>query len=170
MLVSSPIREEAQTPTGGAGAARHSAAGTRAMGSRRVTRSGPWQNRAMDSEPRGFPPPGVLLFLGYAFLILSVIGLSMRWVIDSAVSEPISFTGLVVMILLAYTIFTITMTLQRKQAAHSLAVGLSTLTVPATVWFLAAGMPVFAVPPGIAGVLLFAGLRRPASRAYFSDL
>ncbi len=125
---------------------------------------------------RRLPPPGVLLFLVYAMLILSGIGLSLRFVIDASIGgqmdtgAPVSPTGLVVMVLLAYTIFTITMTIQRKQAAHGLAIGLSTLTVPATLYFLVAGMPVFAVPPGIVGILLFVGLRRPASRAYFAEL
>ncbi|HEX7400390.1 MAG TPA: hypothetical protein VF302_11515, partial [Candidatus Limnocylindrales bacterium] len=57
---------------------------------------------------RRLPPPGVLLFLGYGLLILATIGVSLRWVVDMAISAPISFPGLVVMILLAYTIFTIT--------------------------------------------------------------
>lgn len=125
----------------------------------------------MNREPaRRLPPPGVLLFLGYGLLILSVIGISLPYVVDEAIGAPISPTGLVVMILLAYTIFTVTLTIQRKQAARGLAVGLSTLTLPAALYFLVAGMPVFAVPPGVVGALLFVGLRRPASRAYFSEL
>ena len=38
--------------------------------------------------------------------------------------------GIVVMVLLAYTIFTTTLVLQRKQAARGLALGLASLTVP----------------------------------------
>ncbi len=125
----------------------------------------------MNREPaRRLPPPGVLLFLGYGLLILAVIGISLPYVVDEAIGAPISPTGLVVMILLAYTIFTVTLTIQRKQAARGLAVGLSTLTVPATLYFIVAGVPLFAVPPGVVGLLLFVGLRRPASRAYFSEL
>ena len=63
-------------------------------------------------------------------LILAGIGLSLRSVVDLAISAPVSFEGLVVMVLLAYTIFTTTLVLQRKQAARTLALGLASLTVP----------------------------------------
>ena len=119
--------------------------------------------------PRRLPPPGVLLFLGYGLLILATIGVSLRWVVDMAISAPISFPGLVVMILLAYTIFTITLVLQRKEAARGLAVGLSTLTVPLAFFFLVSPVPILVLAPGILGVLLWVGLRRPASRAWFCE-
>ena len=118
---------------------------------------------------RRLPPPGVLLFLGYGLMILATIGVSLRWVVDMAISAPISFPGLVVMILLAYTIFTITLVLQRKEAARGLAVGLSTLTVPLALFFLVSPVPILVVGPGILGILLWIGLRRPASRAWFSE-
>jgi hypothetical protein len=118
---------------------------------------------------RRLPPPGVLLFLGYGLLILATIGVSLRWVVDMAISAPISFPGLVVMILLAYTIFTITLVLQRKEAARGLAVGLSTLTVPLAFFFLVSPVPILVLAPGILGVLLWVGLRRPASRAWFCE-
>jgi hypothetical protein len=111
----------------------------------------------------------VLLFLGYGLLILAAIGVSLRWVVDMAISAPISFPGLVVMILLAYTIFTITLVLQRKEAARGLAVGLSTLTVPLAFFFLVSPVPILVLAPGILGVLLWVGLRRPASRAWFCE-
>ena len=59
-------------------------------------------------------PGGIRLFLVYAFLILAGIGLSLRTVVDLAISMPVSFEGLVVMALLAYTIFTTTLVIQRK--------------------------------------------------------
>jgi hypothetical protein len=118
---------------------------------------------------RHLPPPGVLLFLGYGLTILATIGVSLRWVVDMAISAPISFPGLVVMILLAYTIFTITLVLQRKEAARGLAVGLSTLTVPLALFFLVSPVPILVVGPGILGILLWIGLRRPASRAWFCE-
>jgi hypothetical protein len=123
----------------------------------------------MSAGTRRVPPPGVLLFLGYGLLILATIGVSLRWVVDQANSAPISFTGLVVMILLAYTIFTVTLVLQRKEAARGLAVGLSTLTIPLAFFFLVSPVPLLALAPGILGILLWIGLRRPASRAYFSE-
>ncbi len=76
-------------------------------------------------------PGGVRIFLGYALLVLGLIGLSLRWVVDQAISAPISLPGVVVMVLLAYTIFTTTLVLQRKEASRTLALGLSTLTLPA---------------------------------------
>ncbi len=118
---------------------------------------------------RRMPPPGVLLFLGYGLVILAAIGVSLRWVVDMAISAPISFPGVVVMVLLAYTIFTITLVLQRKEAARGLAVGLSTLTVPLAFFFLVSPVPILVLAPGILGVLLWVGLRRPASRAWFSE-
>ena len=123
----------------------------------------------MPAAFRRLPPPGVLLFLGYGFVILGTIGVSLRWVVDQAINAPISFTGLVVMILLAYTIFTITLVLQRKEAARGLAVGLSTLTIPVTLFFLLSQAPWLALAPGLLGALLWVGLRRPASRAYFNE-
>ena len=119
--------------------------------------------------PHRMPPPGVLLFLGYGLVILATIGVSLRWVVDMAISAPISFPGLVVMILLAYTIFTITLVLQRKEAARGLAVGLTTLTVPLAFFFLVSPVPILVLAPGILGVLLWVGLRRPASRAWFCE-
>ena len=73
------------------------------------------------------------------------------------------------MILLAYTIFTITMVLQRKQAAWGLAVWLSTLTLPAVPLLLLGPVPAAAVAPAVLAILLFAGLRRPSARAWLSE-
>jgi len=115
-------------------------------------------------------PPGVLVFMGYALLILSVLGLSMRVVVDQAVQAPITFIGLVWMLLLAYLIFTMTLVLQKKQAAYVLSLGLTSLLLPL------AAVLVFA-PSGwilsIVAVLLFMlevwSLRRPRSRAWFCE-
>ena len=63
----------------------------------------------------------VRLFLGYALVILCLIGLSLRFVVDQAISAPVSPIGIVVMALLAYTIFTTTLVIQRKEAARGLA-------------------------------------------------
>jgi hypothetical protein len=115
-------------------------------------------------------PPGVLVFLAYAFLVLAVLGLSMPLVISQAVEAPISFIGLVWMLLLAYLIFTMTLVLQRKQAAYGLALGLATLSLPlAPLLFLS--------PAGVIGaaiaLLVFAmviwSLRRPRTRSWFVE-
>jgi hypothetical protein len=123
----------------------------------------------MADAPRRIPPPGVLLFMGYAFLVLAVIGISMRWVIDQAISAPISPLGFVVMALLAYTIFTTTMVIQRKEAARGLAIALSTLMIVPAIYCVLFWVPWFGIPPALLFVLLLVGLRRPASRLYFSE-
>ncbi|MFP5341859.1 MAG: hypothetical protein ACLGIJ_02875 [Candidatus Limnocylindria bacterium] len=115
-------------------------------------------------------PGGIRVFLVYAVLILVGIGLSMRFVVDQAIAAPISPLGIVVMILLAYTIFTTTLVLQRKEAARNLAIGLASLTVPAVL--LLAISPVHpALPFFVAaiGVLLFRGLLRPEVRAWLDQ-
>ena len=114
-------------------------------------------------------PGGVRIFLGYAFLILGLIGLSLRWVVDQAISAPVSLPGVVVMILLAYTIFTTTLTLQRKEVARGLALGLSTLTIPAIPLLLLAGQPVAALIVLLLAVLLFFGLTRAEVRAWLDQ-
>ena len=113
---------------------------------------------------------GLRLFLGYALLILIGIGLSMRTIVDQATLAPVSLIGVVVMILLAYTIFTITLVFQRKQAAFGLAVGLASLSIPLIL--LLAVSPVHPAWPVFAAafsLLLFRGLLRPEVRAYLSE-
>lgn len=115
-------------------------------------------------------PPGVLVFLGYAFLVLAALGLTLPLVIDQAVVAPISFIGLVWMLLLAYLIFTMTLVLQRKQVAYGLAMGLATLLVPlAGLLLFAAGGWVGSAVACILFVSLVWSLRRPSSRAWFSE-
>jgi hypothetical protein len=114
-------------------------------------------------------PPGVRIFLGYAFLVLGIIGISLRWVVDGATNAPISLPGLVVMMLLAYTIFTTTLVIQRKEAGRALALGLSTLTLPAVPLGLLAAQPLFALVDAVLAILLFAGLTRPAVRAWLNE-
>lgn len=114
-------------------------------------------------------PPGIRIFLGYAFLLLGAIGLSLRWVVDQAISAPVSPVGVVVMVLLAYTIFTTTLVLQRKAAARGLALGLATLTIPAVPLALLAAQPLFALLVAVLAVLLFVGLTRPSVRAWLSE-
>jgi hypothetical protein len=115
-------------------------------------------------------PGGIRLFLLYAGLILVGIALSLRFVVDEAIAAPISPLGVLVMVLLAYTIFTTTMVLQRKQAGRGLALGLASLVIPAVV--LLATSPVHPATPFFVaafGVLLFRGLLRPEIRAYLSE-
>jgi len=114
-------------------------------------------------------PTGVRIFLVYAFAILIGIGLSLRFVIDEAVAAPVSPIGVVVMALLAYTIFTTTLVLQRKAAARGLALGLSSITVPTILLLLAGGQPVGALVLAAMAVMLFRGLLGPEVRGYLSE-
>ena len=115
-------------------------------------------------------PNGVRVFLVYAFAMLAFLGLTLPLVVDQAVTTPISGIGLVWMLLLAYLIFTITLVLQRKQAAYMLSLGLASLTVP-LIFVLGtfAGLPgaVFALALAL---ILFRSLRRPTSRAWFVEI
>jgi FtsH-binding integral membrane protein len=114
-------------------------------------------------------PGGVRIFLGYAFLILGLIGVSLRWVVDQAISAPISGPGIVVMVLLAYTIFTTTLVIQRKEAGRTLALGLSTLTIPAVPLLLLSAQPLAALVVGVFAILLFFGLTRPEVRTWLNQ-
>ena len=114
-------------------------------------------------------PGGIRLFLAYAFLILAGIGLSLRFVIDQAISAPVSLPGVVVMVLLAYTIFTTTLVIQRKQAARNLALGLASLTVPLIPLLLLSGLVPQTIFVTALSILLFRGLLRPEVQAYLSE-
>ena len=115
-------------------------------------------------------PGGIRLVLVYAALILIGIGLSLRFVVVQAIAAPVSLVGVMVMVLLAYTIFTTTLVLQRKQAARGLAIGLASLSIPAVA--LLATSPVHPAIPFFAaafGILLFRGLLRPEVRTYLDE-
>ena len=114
-------------------------------------------------------PGGIRLFLLYALLIMAGIGLSLRSVIDLAISTPVSFEGLVVMALLAYTIFTTTLVLQRKQAARGLALGLASLTIPLVPLLALSRLLPEAIFVAALGLLLFRGLLRPEVRTYLNE-
>jgi hypothetical protein len=114
-------------------------------------------------------PWGVALFLGYAFVLLAGIGLTMGYVVDLATEMAVSLPGVVDMVLLAYTIFTITLVLQRKAAARGLAVGLSSLVVPALLFVALAGAWPVAFFLAVLLALLVQGLRRPATVEWLSE-
>ncbi len=114
-------------------------------------------------------PGGIRLFLVYALLILAGIGISLRSVVDTAISTPVSLEGVVVMVLLAYTIFTTTLVLQRKQAARGLALGLASLTIPLVPLLLLSRLIVEAIFIAALGLLLFRGLLRPEVRTYLNE-
>jgi hypothetical protein len=114
-------------------------------------------------------PAGIRIFLFYAFAILAGIGISLRYVVDQAIGAPVSATGVVVMVLLAYTIFTTTLVLQRKEAARTLAIGLASLTLPLIPFLLVNGL----LPQGLVlsafALALLHGLMRPSVRAWLNE-
>jgi hypothetical protein len=115
-------------------------------------------------------PGGIRLFLVYALGILFLIGASLRFIVDQAISAPVSLPGLVVMVLLAYTIFTTTLVIQRKQAARRLALGLASLTVPLVPLLVFSGLAIEAIFIAALSILLFRGLLRPEIRTYLSEV
>jgi len=114
-------------------------------------------------------PWGVVVFLVYACTILAGIGLTLQFVIDQATTMAVSLPGVVDMVLLAYTIFTITLVLQRKEAARNLALYLSSLTLPLVVFALLYELWPIALFFAVLAWLLFRGLRRPATKAWLSE-
>jgi hypothetical protein len=114
-------------------------------------------------------PGGVRLFLLYALLILAAIGIALPRIVERAISVPITFEGLVVMVLLAYTIFTTTLVLQRKEAGRPLAIGLASLTLPAIPLLALGGLVVQTLFVAALAALLFRGLLAPATRAWLSE-
>jgi hypothetical protein len=108
-------------------------------------------------------PAAIRLFLAYALFILGLVGLSLRTVVDQAISA-----------LLAYTIFTTTLVIQRKEAGRNLALGLTSLTIPAVplAWFtfsLSALGPALALAVAVLSVALFRGLTRDSARAWLNE-
>jgi succinate-acetate transporter protein len=114
-------------------------------------------------------PNGVRLFLAYGLVLLALIGLALPGVVALASEVPITGPGVVLMLLLAYTVFTLTLVLQRKRVAWWLAVGLSSLTVPLTVFLVLAEAPLGALVMALVTVGLFLGLRTAAARRWFDQ-
>lgn len=114
-------------------------------------------------------PAALWLFLIYAFVILTVIGVALPYVVSLAGTMPVSLPGVVVMALLAYTIFTITVILQRKQVGRGLALGLTTLILPTLAFLALGGLPGPALVLGGLAALLVRGLLGARVRAYLSE-
>jgi hypothetical protein len=115
-------------------------------------------------------PRGIRLFLLYAFGILFLIGSALRFIVDQAITAPVSLPGLVAMVLLAYTIFTTTLVIQRKQAARRLALGLASLTIPLVPLLVVSGLAIEAIFIAVLAILLFRGLLRQDVRTYLSEV
>ena len=114
-------------------------------------------------------PWGIALFLLYGLLVLAGVGLALGPVVERAILIPITFEGLVLMALLAYTIFTVTLVIQRKEAARPLAIGLLSLAVPAVPLAVLNGQLIIAGLIVVIVALLYRGLRAPAALAWLDQ-
>lgn len=114
-------------------------------------------------------PAGVRVVLAFGFLLLAGVGLTLPLVVREAVEAPVSPLGLLYMLLLAYLVFTLTLILQRKQAAWMLSLGLVSLSVPLAVVLWAWG----GLVPLVAGIalaaILFWSLRGERVRGWFNE-
>ena len=114
-------------------------------------------------------PNGVRVVLVYGFALLALLSLTLPLVLEQAVEAPVSPLGLLWMLLLAYLIFTLTLILQRKQAAWLLSIGLATLSLPLIpLLFLWAGMPGAVFGIVLSGLLLLS-LRSRGARGWFVE-
>lgn len=135
------------------------------------------------SQPQSPTPIGVLIWFGWAFLLLGITGLLLPRIIafvDFSSKAPFSLLGIFMMAELALVIFGVTVALQRKRIAWRFAIGISLLPVPILAGLppalfdfprdAAAGWYALFVPIGlvVSGVLI-ALLLRQAARAYFDE-
>ena len=114
-------------------------------------------------------PWGIALFLAYGLLILAGVGLALGPVVEKAILIPITFEGIVLMALLAYTIFTVTLVLQRKEAARPLTIGLLSLAVPAVPLAVLNGQLSIAIAIVAIAAVVYRGLRAPAALAWLDQ-
>jgi hypothetical protein len=114
-------------------------------------------------------PNGVRVVLGFGFVLLAGIGLTLPLVINQAVEAPVSPLGLLWMLLLAYLVFTLTLILQRKQAGWLLSLGLASLSVPVALILFSWGGVIGALVGLLLIGLLFVALRGERARAWFSE-
>jgi hypothetical protein len=115
-------------------------------------------------------PAGIRVFVLYALALLAAIGLTLPVIVEQAVGRmPITPLGVVWMLLLAYLVFTLTLVLQRKQAAYLLSLGVATLTIPLVpLLAFSAGLP-GAIVALLLAAAVFASLRARSARRWFSE-
>ena len=129
------------------------------------------------------PPLGIIVWFVWVVLLLTVTGLLLPRIIafvDFSEKAPFSLLGLFMMAELAAVLFGLTLALQHKRAGYGFALGISLLPAPILGGLVplllalppeaAAGWTAVMVPVGVAiSVILFVGLSRPASRAWFVE-
>jgi len=127
--------------------------------------------------------PGIVAWFAWVVVLLAITGLLLPQIIafvDFSEKAPFSLLGLVMMLELAAVLFGVTLALQHKRAGYGFALGISLLPAP----ILAGLVPLMlAMPPDAAAgwtalwlplgavmtVVLLIALRRPSSRAWFSE-
>jgi hypothetical protein len=114
-------------------------------------------------------PNGVRMVLAFGFVLLAGVGITLPLVIDQAIEAPVSPLGLLWMLLLAYLVFTLTLILQRKQAAWLLSLGLASLSIPLALILLSWAGTIGAAVGAAIAIMLFLALRGPQVRAWFSE-
>ena len=115
-------------------------------------------------------PRSIIAFLAYALLLLAGLGLTLGPIVEQATAAPVTLQGVVWMALIAACIFTITLVVQRKEAARGFAIGLCTILVPAgPLIALTFGNWLPGLPPIALSLLLIRGLRGAAARAWLVE-
>ncbi|HSH21727.1 MAG TPA: hypothetical protein VK992_03805 [Candidatus Caenarcaniphilales bacterium] len=115
-------------------------------------------------------PNGVRILLIYGLTLLAVLALTLPLVLEQAVEAPVSPLGLLWMLLLAYLIFTLTLILQRKQAAWGLSIGLASLSLPLIpILYFWAALPGALIGLALSAIL-FLSLRSRVVRAWFVEV
>ncbi len=115
-------------------------------------------------------PAGVRILLAYGLMLLAIVGVTLPLVVSQAIEAPLSAIGVVWMLLLAYLVFTLTLVLQRKQAAYPLSAGLASLSLPLVplLYLSPAGLP-GAIAAALLAMLVFWALLRPGVRPWFNE-
>lgn len=114
-------------------------------------------------------PLGVRLFVAYGLGVLAVCGLALPGIVGLAVQTPVTGPGLVLMLLLAYAIFTLTLVFQRKRAGRWFAIGLTTLVLPIAVGLAVLGELLAALLAVALAAALMVGLTRASAAAFFDQ-
>jgi uncharacterized membrane protein YesL len=114
-------------------------------------------------------PAGVRIVLAFGFLLLAGLGLTLPLVVREAVEAPVSPLGLLNMLLLAYLVFTLTLILQRKQAAWMLSLGLASLSVPLAIALFSLAGTLGLAAGILLTVVLFWSLRGERARGWFNE-
>jgi len=145
--------------------------------------SGPEGTPEAGREEEPPTPIGVLVWFGWAFVLLAITGLLLPRIIafvDFSSKAPFSVLGIFMMAELALVIFGVTVALQRKRVAWRFAIGISLLPVPILAGLppalfdfpreAASGWYALFIPIGLVlSAVLLILLLRPAARAYFDE-